>query len=159
MIASRRTRAVVVSLVGLLVLAAAATPGTAAGGPEIVRFDIDRTGRANFLSAACGIEVTSHVRGHVIARTFTDGTGVAEITTVNLAVLAMAGDNTYRYRNVGADIVQVTPDGTPILLITGQAPWGFTGVMKIDLASGEVILEPQHSLQGNIEEACTALTA
>jgi hypothetical protein len=44
-------------------------------------------------------------------------------------------------------------------MVIGQVPFGFTGVLKIDLATDEVILEPQHSLEGNIEEACAALTA
>jgi hypothetical protein len=31
--------------------------------------------------------------------------------------------------------------------------------LKIDLETGEAILEPQHSLEGNVEKACAALTA
>jgi hypothetical protein len=44
-------------------------------------------------------------------------------------------------------------------MIIGQVPFGFTGVLKIDLATGETILEPQHSLEGRVEEACEKLTA
>jgi hypothetical protein len=38
-------------------------------------------------------------------------------------------------------------------------PFGFTGVLKIDLETGEAILEPQHNIEGRVEEACAALTA
>jgi hypothetical protein len=71
----------------------------------------------------------------------------------------MADGNTYRFRDVGADQVRVEPDGTAVLLIIGQVPFEFTGVVKIDLETGELILEPQHSLEGNLEKACAALTA
>ena len=70
-----------------------------------------------------------------------------------------AGDNSYRMRDVGADHVQIKPDGTAILMIIGQIPFDFTGVLKIDLDTGEAILEPQHSLEGRIADACAALTA
>jgi hypothetical protein len=60
---------------------------------------------------------------------------------------------------VGADQVRIAPDGTAILMIIGQIPFGFTGVLKINLDTEEAILEPQHSLEGRIEDACAALTA
>jgi hypothetical protein len=47
------------------------------------------------------------------------------------------------------------PDGTAVLLITGQYPFEFTGALKIDLETGETILEPHHST--NVAEACAAL--
>ena len=71
----------------------------------------------------------------------------------------MSEDNTYRFRDVGADLFRVEPDGTAILMIVGQVPFGFAGALKIDLETGEAILEPQHSLEGNVEEACAALAA
>jgi hypothetical protein len=67
--------------------------------------------------------------------------------------------NTYRFRDVGADHIQVKKDSTTILLIIGQIPFGFSGVLKIDLATDEAILEPHHSLEGRTEEACAALSA
>jgi hypothetical protein len=82
-----------------------------------------------------------------------------ELTTLNLAFTAMAGDNSYRFRDVGGDLTLVKPDGTVVLSIIGQVPFGFIGVLKIDLETGEVILEPQHSLEGQLEEICAALTA
>lgn len=35
----------------------------------------------------------------------------------------------------------------------------FTGVIKINLSTGEVILEPQHSIEDRLADACAALTA
>jgi hypothetical protein len=56
------------------------------------------------------------------------------------------------------NLTRIEPDGTAILII-GQVPFGFSGVLKIDLETGDTIVEPQHSLEGRLEEACTALTA
>ena len=39
----------------------------------------------------------------------------------------------------------MTPDGVVILSIIGKTPFGFTGVLKIDTATGEVIHEPHHA--------------
>ena len=85
--------------------------------------------------------------------------GPAEIQTINILATVSAGDNSYRIRDVGADHVQIKPDGTAILMIIGQIPFNFTGVLKLDLDTGEAIVEPHHSLEGQIEEACAALTA
>jgi hypothetical protein len=58
------------------------------------------------------------VQGHVIIRTFEgERTGLAALSTVNVVLTAMAGDNTYRFRDVGADLVRIEPDGTAILMI------------------------------------------
>jgi hypothetical protein len=152
-------RSVIAWLTGILVVAAVVAPGASAGKPTIERIDIDETTPDPFLTEACGVSVTTRARGHLIVRTFSgDGAGPAEITTLNIALTAMAGDNTYTFRDVGADHIQVRPDGTAILMIIGQVPFEFTGVLKIDLASGEAILEPHHSLEGRLEEACAALT-
>jgi hypothetical protein len=51
----------------------------------------------------------------------------------------------------------VEPDGTAVLLIFGQVPFEFAGVLKIDLETGEAILEPQHIV--DVEEVCARLTA
>ena len=153
-------RSVIAWLTGILVVAALVAPGASAGKPTIERIDVDETAPDEFLTEACGVPVTTRARGHVIVRTFSgEGTGPAEIRTLNIGLTAMAGDNTYRFRDVGADHVQVKPDGAAILMIIGQVPFGFTGVLKIDLATGEAILEPHHSLEGRLEEACAALTA
>ncbi len=153
-------RVVSVWLAGLFVLAALIAPGAFAGKPTIERFDVDETFPDDFLTEACGVPVTTRAQGHVIVRSFSgNGAGPLEIRTLNIALTAMSGDNTYRFRDVGADHVQVKRDGTEILLIIGQVPFDFTGALKINLTTGEVIHEPQHSTAGNVEKACAALTA
>jgi hypothetical protein len=71
--------------------------------------------------------------------------------------VATAGDNQVRARNVGADLIRVAPDGTAILTTTGQVPLEFIGVLKINLDTGDAILEPHHFY--DIEQICEQLTA
>ena len=154
------TRGFSIWLAGVLLVALLVAPGAFAGKPTMERIAVDETFPDGFLTEECGVPVTTRAQGHVIMRTFEgEGTGVAEVNTLNIELTAMAGDNTYRFRDVGADLVRIEPDGTAILMIIGQIPFGFSGVLKIDLETGEAILEPQHSLEGNIEKACAALTA
>ena len=135
-------------------------PLAAAGKPTLERFKIDRFRPDPGLTAACGVDVSAHLQGIVVIRTFPgSGTGPAELVTLNLAVTAIAGENSYSFRNVGANLVRVEADGTAILVMTGQFPFEWTGVLKIDLETGDAILEPHHSVEGDVGEACAALTA
>ena len=146
-------------LVGLTALAALLASGAMAGKPVLQRIDVDETTPDPFLTAECGVAVTTHAEGHVITRTFTGGgTGPAVVRTINIGLTATAGGNVYRFRDVGADVERIEPDGTAILMIIGQLPFDFTGVLKIDLETGEAILEPQHSTAENLEKACATLT-
>ena len=145
---------------GILVVAAVLVPGALAGKPTFERFTVDETFADEFLTEECGVPVTSHAEGHVTVRTFSgDGTGPARVSSVNVAVTATAGDNTYRFRDVGADHTQVKPDGSVIVMIIGQLPFDFAGVLKIDPATGDVLHEPQDNREGQLEKACAALTA
>ena len=154
------TRGFGICLAGVLLVAVIVAPGAFAGKPTIERIAIDETFEDDFLTEECGVPVTTRAQGHVTIWTFEgEGTGVAAHSTVNVVFTAMAGDNTVRFRDVGADLIRIEPDGTAIIMIIGQVPFGFKGVLKIDLETGEAILEPQHSLEGDIEKACAALTA
>ena len=147
------TLALLVSFIGVV-------SAGAAGAPTIERFEIDRSQPDPDFTAACGVPVTTHVQGHVVVRIFSPGgTGPVDLVTISLAVTATAGDNTYQFRNVGMDSTHVGPDGTAIFLSTGQLPFEWTGALKIDLATGEAILEPSHQVAGKLDEACAALTA
>jgi hypothetical protein len=85
------------------------------------------------LTEECGVPVTVTAQGHIIMRIFSgEGTGVAQVNTISIGLTATAGDRTFRFRDVGADVVQIKPDGTLVLLITGQVPFAFAGVLKID---------------------------
>jgi hypothetical protein len=157
-----RQRLTGVTLLALLVLTAFAAPAAVAGKgkPEIERIHVDETFPDEFLTEACGVPVTTHAEGLLIIRTFPDDqTGLVEVTTVNLVLTATSGDNSYTFRDVGADLIRIEPDGTAVLMVIGQVPFGFIGVLKVDLETGEVILEPEHDLGGQLEEACQALTA
>jgi hypothetical protein len=152
----QRTTGVLAVLGALLVVVLGAT-AAAAQAPEKEVIQVDDTFEDEFLSEACGVEVTTTVTGQVTVFTFPDGTVLQELTTLNLAIVATAGDNQARFRDVGIDQVRVQPDGTVILSIVGQVPFGFTGVLKIDLETGEAILEPQHMV--DTTRVCELLTA
>ena len=74
------------------------------------------------------------------------GTGVVEVRTINVGLTATADGRVFRFRDVGADVTRIEPDGTAVLLISGQVPFDFAGVLKIDLETGEAILEPREEL-------------
>jgi hypothetical protein len=96
------------------------------------------------LTEECGVPVTTTATGRVTIFTFPDGKVLQNMTTLNVSLVATAGDNQARFRDVGIDQVRVQPDGTVILSIVGQVPFEFTGVLKINLETDEVILEPHH---------------
>ena len=110
------------------------------------------------LAEECGVdEVNVTITGRVTLFTFPDGRVLQDLTTINLEVVWTAGDNEVRVRDVGIDQVRVQPDGTVILSIVGQVLFGFTGVLKINDETGEVILEPHHFF--DIEDVCAQLSA
>ena len=148
-------------LVGVFLLAGLVWAAVAAGGaPTIERITIDETFADEELAEACGIDdVTTTVHGFVIERTFSgEGTGVAQVNSINIGVTSTAGDRTFRFRDVGADVLQIKPDGTLVLLISGQVPFAFAGVLKIDPETEEVILEPRDRSEEQLAKACRALT-
>ena len=143
----------------VLVLVGALIPGVASGAPPTFeRIDVDDTFADEFLTAACGVDVTTTVRGHVILRTFSREEGLVQLNTLNLAITATAGDRTFRFRDVGADNTRVTPDGTVVLSIIGQVPFEFAGVLKINPETEEVILEPKDRSAEQLAKACRFLT-
>ena len=146
---------------GVIVLVGLVMAGVAAGAaPTIERITIDETFVDEELAEACGIDdVTATVHGFVVERTFAgEGTGVAQVNSINVGVTETAGDRTFRFRDVGADVLQIKPDGSLVLLITGQVPFAFAGVLKIDPDTEEVILEPRDRSEQQLAKACTALT-
>jgi hypothetical protein len=147
-------------VVSVLVLAGLVWPGVAGGAPPTIeRINVDETFADEFLTEECGVPVTTTARGHVIIRTFSgEGTGVAQVNTISIGLTATAGDRTFRFRDVGADVVQIKPDGTLVLLITGQVPFAFAGVLKINPETEEVILEPRDRSEEQLARACAVLT-
>jgi hypothetical protein len=151
-----RTTGVLAVLGALLVVVLGAT-AAAAQAPEKEVIQVDEEFVDEGLSEECGVEVTVTLTGRVTLFTFPDGTVLQNLSTLNLEVVFTAGDNQIRVRDVGGDQVRVQPDGTVILSIIGQVPLGFTGVLKINPETEEVILEPHHVV--DIAEVCEQLTA
>jgi hypothetical protein len=141
------------------VLAAAVLVLPALGAkPTIERIEVDETFADEFLTEVCGFPVTSSAQGHIIVRESSrEGTGVIQLRTLNIALTATANGKTYRFRDVGADLVRRTPDGFEILMVVGQIPFDFTGLLKVNTTTGEVILEPRHSTAAELEKVCAAL--
>ena len=130
------------------------------GGPGASEGNHDdlRDSPGPFLTEACGVEVTTTATGRITFFTFPNRpVGPQDLTTVNIALVATAGDNQVRFRDVGIDLVRIQPDGTVILSVVGQVPFDFTGVLKINPDTGEVILEPHHTLDPT--QACELLTS
>jgi hypothetical protein len=152
----RRTSGVLAVLGALLVVGLGAT-AAAAQAPEKEVIQVDDTFVEEFLSEECGVEVTATVTGRVTLFEFPDGRVLQHLTTLNINVVWSAGDNQIRTRDVGIDQLRVKPDGTVILSIVGQVPVEFTGVMKVNPETDEVILEPHHFV--DLEEVCAQLTA
>ena len=153
----QRTTGVLAVLGALLVMVFGAT-AAAAQAPEREVVSVDDEFVDEDLAEECGVdEVNVTVTGQVTLFTFPDGRVLQDLTTVNLAIVWTAGDNEVRARDVGIDQVRVQPDGTVILSIVGQVLFDFTGVLKINPETDEVILEPHHFV--DIEEVCAQLTA
>jgi hypothetical protein len=145
-------------VVGILVLAGLVWAGIATGAPPTIeRIDVDESFPDEFLTEECGVPVTTTAQGHIIMRTFSDG-GTPQVNTISIGLTATAGDRTFRFRDVGADVVQIQKDGTVVLLITGQVPFAFAGVLKINPDTEEVILEPRDRSEEQLAKACAALT-
>jgi Acyl-CoA dehydrogenase, C-terminal domain len=153
-------RCIVALLHGALLAAGVLGAGAAsAAPPTFERIDVDDTFADEFLTETCGVDVTTTVRGHVILRTFSgDRTGPAQLNTLNLAITATAEGRTFRFRDVGADLTRIEPDGTAVLSIIGQVPFDFAGVLKIDLETGDAILEPKDRSAEQLAKACRVLT-
>lgn len=140
--------------------AAAVAPAAQAAPPVMETFVIDDTFEDTEISEACGVEVTTRVTGRSKLRTFSSGGGVLlETFTINLKYTLTAGDNTYVLRDVGSDHIMLHPDGTLTISIAGQIPLDFTGVLVLDLDTGEVLHEPTHFTGDEIDRVCEALTA
>lgn len=144
------------SMAALLVIMLTETVA-AVGKPEMETITFSETFEDEFLTAACGVDVTTSVDGRLTFFTFPDQPiGPQDITSVHVDFVATASDNAVRFKDVGVDVVRVEPDGTVVLMVVGQVPFDFSGVLMVDLTIGEVILEPHHFL--DTTRACHLLT-
>jgi hypothetical protein len=151
-----RTRGLLAVLGALLVVALGAT-AAAAQAPVKETITFSDTFPDEFLTQECGVAVTTTANGRITFFTFPDRpVGPQDLTSVHVDIVATAGDNQARFKDVGIDKVQVKPDGTVILSIVGQVPFAFTGVLKINLDTGEVIHEAHHIV--DTTRVCRLLT-
>ena len=153
----RRASGLLAILGALLVMALGAT-AAAAAPPEREIIPISFTGPFDLLTEACGVPVTINASGTVTVLTFPDGTGPLELNAVSVTFLVSAGDNQVLLRNAGIDLYRVGPDGTVIFMSTGVIGGVFSGVLKINLTTGEVILESPQHIEGSIARVCQQLT-
>jgi hypothetical protein len=131
----------------------------AAAGPSFEREDIWFEEQNALLTAECGVPVTLAGEGHATNRYFdeTGKPGIRYVRTVNVTLSVRAGDNEVTLRDVGGDVEVLFPDGTRVLSVVGQLPFWFTGVLKIDVDTGEVLQEPQRYTDAS--SVCAALTS
>jgi hypothetical protein len=151
-----RNRTIVLGLAAVLVLTLSDV-AAAGGKPEMETITFSDTFDDDELSDECGVDVTTSIDARITFFTFPDRpVGPQDLTSVHFNFTATAGDNVVRINDVGIDVVRVQPDGTAILMIVGQVPFDFTGVLVIDLGTGEAILEPHHVL--DTTRVCHLLT-
>lgn len=142
----RRPRSAAWSLaLAALVSVSLAQSAWAVGPPEMETITFSDTFEDEFLTEECGVDVTTSFSGRITFISFPDQPiGPQDIRSVHTNFIATAGDNSVRFNDVGIDMVRVEPDGLVVLMVVGQLPFDFTGVLKIDLTTGEAILEPHH---------------
>lgn len=93
-----------------------------AGKPVMERVVIDDLFVDEFLSEECGAEVTAHITGHVIFRTFLDAEGnpVRELHNFALGGTYTSANGSVQFRDVGADRITYLPDGSLLQVVIGS---------------------------------------
>lgn len=134
-----------------------ATPAQAA--PSIERIPIDLEFHDAFLSAECGVDVTTSISGFRIVREFVDGAGnLQSLVTVSIKGVSSSEFGSVRIMDVGMDQVKVSPDGTTTVTVTGQVPFDFVGALVFDLDAGVLVKEPRFRGEEQLAKACRLLS-
>ena len=125
---------------------------------------IDDTFRSGILSDHCGFEVMLHVTGtrtsHGSPNSTVDPPHV-ETHIIRYFATAEATGGTCEFRQAGATVQKVEPDGTAVEQISGHAPVHFNGVMRTTL-DGEIILfqsSKESNDSKNLDKICERLRA
>jgi hypothetical protein len=105
-------RLLLVTLLGLLTVALAATPAAAAR-PEMFTETIDETFPDEFLSEECGFPVSVTLSGTVRVRIWLDAEGnpTRELVTINIRGTIGAGAGTLSFVDAGMDKATFLPGG------------------------------------------------
>jgi hypothetical protein len=115
----------------------------AAAPPERETITFADSGPDGFLMEACGLDDdTTTVNLRITSLTFQDRpVGLQSLASVHIDIVSTAGDNSVLLHSVGVDSIRVDTDGDFILMIAGQVAFSLTGVLKVNLSTGELILE------------------
>ena len=149
-------RRLIGALVGVLAVAGLIGRCWPGRGPVLERIVINETFTDDDLSDACasGHDHCTRLRHH--PRVPGRGDWPRELNTINIGLTSTAGGRTFRFRDVGADLPGSSGrDG--VLSIIGQVPFAFAGVLKINLDTGETILEPRDRSEQQLAKACAVL--
>ena len=153
----RTTVRVATAIAAAAALVTAAAPAQAAA-PTIERIPIEDSFYDDFLSEECGVDVWTTISGFRIERDFGDGAGkLLGLATINVTGTSSSEFGSVVVKDVGADQVKVSPDGTVTLSVTGQVPFDFVGVLVFDLDAGEVVKEPHFRGDEQLAKACRLL--
>ena len=89
-----------VVLTGLLVVGTAMAASAAPPERETITFS--ETFQDEFLTEACGVDVTTTETGRITFLTFPDRpVGPQDLTSIHIDLVAIAGDNSVRFKDVG----------------------------------------------------------
>lgn len=109
-----------IALLGALFMAVtlSAAPVFAAQ-PEMERVPVDDVFVDDFLSDACGVQVTAHVTGHFILRTFTDAAGdpTRAVNNYAISVAWSSVNGALGAKDVGADHITFLDDSILVVII------------------------------------------
>jgi hypothetical protein len=157
-------RRLVVTLVGLAVLAGLAAAPALAGKPD--RFVID-IGDPDFIaggeaqvSADCGFAIDLEASGHIIVHVFGEHRRLLEIDNYRMFQTYSANGKSVVVRpDAGPDIVWIGRDGAVYLAITGRpiTGSGVIGRTVINLDTGELVSSTGKDVGDFIENLCAAL--
>lgn len=132
---------------GVLLLGAGLPASASAVAPTADRILINYSEINQDLSDACGVTVTGAAQGTVTwyPRPEPWDRGVILRINVNILWTFSSGRNTYRAREARVSLMRVHSDGTWIGMDAGQQSLWRSGVFKVNMTTGEVILEPRGS--------------
>lgn len=109
-------------LAAAIVVTLAVTGPALAGKPQMEKIPVDETFVDDFLSEACGAEVSVHFYGHFIIRVFTDADGnpVREVNNYAFSNRFSSAHGSVFAKDVGADRITYLDDGSLIQVIIGS---------------------------------------
>ncbi len=141
------------SIAALAILATLALAGPAlAAKPQMERMQVDDQFVDDFLSEACGAEVTVHVTGHVTFRAFIDDAGnvTRELNNYALTSTYSSANGSVRAKDVGVDRVTYAPDGSFVNVIIGNVQsFNIPGLGRVYQDTGQITLRFTFDAEGN----------